>query len=171
MAESLDQFRHAKYNDPGPIPTADVIHPGTGEILAVREASTADLARFLADCREYESLLREAKSIVSREAIRRMDLEGQWTARADGWVLRSQSPEPQEEFDVVPLLKALHELADQGLISEEAIERAVETVTDYKIRAQGIKALRKRGGLIKETVDRFATPMERKRTVSVSRPA
>jgi hypothetical protein len=147
----------------------DVIHPLTGEMLVVRDAETNDLARFLDEIREYESRLREAKSIVNREVLRRMDADAHWTTYTNDWQLSAPSPTPGEEFDGQKLQEALYELAEQGVISKDSVYRAVQAQVVYKVQAAGVKALRRLGGVVAETINRHATPTEKKRYVRVER--
>ncbi len=147
-----------------------VVHPGTGELINLRDAATDDLGRFLDEVRDYESRLREAKGLVTTEVVRRMDLEGQWTMRAGGFVLSAPSPAPAEEFDGKGLYSDLAALVFQGTITQDAAERAVKITTTYTPSAMGIKALRKLGGVVAETIAKHATPVEKKRYVKVGRP-
>jgi hypothetical protein len=145
-----------------------VLHPMTGELLELAHAQTDDLGRFLADVRDYESRLKEAKSLVSREVLRRQDMAATWTTHTDGYTLKGSSPAAGEEWDELALRESLWELVDQGVISEEAAGAAVETVVTYKVRASGVGALRKLGGRVAETVNQHATPVEKTRYVTVS---
>lgn len=145
-----------------------VVHPLTGETLDLQTAPDENLARFLADVRDYESRLKEAKAIVSREALRRMDAGASWTLRAGDYTLKGSSPAPSEEWDEIALLSDLHQLVDEGVITEDAAGAAVETVITYKVRKAGINALRKLPG-VAQIVDRHSQPVEKTRYVSVGR--
>ncbi len=146
-----------------------VVSPITGEQLELDRPST-DLAQFLADVREAESLLREAKSLVGGELLRRLDQGACWTLHLDGGLtIKAPSPAPAEEFDELALRDDLAQLVEDGTITEAAAAAAVETVVTYKVRKAGITALRKLGGTIAATIDRHARPVEKPRYVSVSR--
>lgn len=144
------------------------LNPLTGEALTLASPDE-DLARWLADIREVESVIRENKKIVQREILSRMDRSASWTVRVPGFKLTGQSPAPVEEWDGVELRTALLGLVDEGLLTIEAVDGAVETVVAYKPRKAGIVKLRKLGGRVAETVDLLARASEPERRVSVGR--
>lgn len=152
------------------VPTRSIqlVNPSTGELVEL-DGPTEALAEFLADMREHESLCREAKKLVTREVVSRMDRQAAWTIRAAGLKLSAASPQPTEEFDGPELKEALHALVEEGVISIEAVDAAVETVVTYKPRKAGIVALRKLGGRVAEVVDAHSREVEKERYVSVSR--
>ena len=145
-----------------------VVSPRTGEVLNL-DAPTEDLGGYLADVRETESMLREAKRLVTCELVSRFDQAAKWTVHAGGLKLSAPSPAPTEEFDAPALRDALLELVDQGLLSVEAVDAAVETVVSYKARKGGINALRKLGGKVAETTAAHCTETVKERYVSVGR--
>ncbi len=145
-----------------------VVSPRTGELLTL-DAPDQDLGNYLLDVREHESLLREAKSIVQGELLRRFDQDRMWTRHVPGLELKGSSPEPVEEYDELALRSALLELVEEGVLTVEAVDRAVEPVVTYKARKAGISALRKGGGRVAEIVDEHARLTEKKRYVTVSR--
>lgn len=147
------------------------VNPFTGEALELRDAAIDDLARFLDDIKDYRSRLQEAQSLVSREVLRRQDQAASWTTRAGGFVLKGASPAPSEEFDALALRSELLGLVDEGALSIEAVDAAVETIITYKPQKSGINALRKLGGVVAQIVDRHAQPVEKPRYVSISRDA
>ncbi len=149
--------------------SSQVVHPGTGEVLSVRDAQDDQLARFMDEIRDYESRLREAKAIVNREMLRRLDLDGKWTRPAGQYTVSAPSPAPGEEFDGEALLTDLWGLVDAEEITSDAAERAVRREIVYKPQMAGIRALRKLGGNVLETVNRHATPVEKRRYVKVER--
>jgi len=151
--------------------TEIVVHPLTAEAVELASASTDDLAVLLDSVKDYESRLREVKSLVSREVLRRQDRDASWTTRAGGYVLKGSSPAPSEEFDALALRSELLGLVDEGALTIEAVDAAVETVVSYRARKAGISALRKLGGVIAQIVDRHATPIEKTRYVSIARDA
>ena len=143
-------------------------HPLTGEAIDLVHAPNNELARFLDGLKEDQRALREAQSIVEEEVIRRMDHEGQYTMRAGPYTLRSGSPEPSEEFDALALRSDLLELADRGVISVEAVDRAVVTIVEYRAQKRGINALRKLP-TVRETIERHARMEQKHRRVRVER--
>ena len=150
--------------------SVDIVDPTTGEYLVVKDAPDDRLAEFLDSVRDYESRLREAKSIVNRELLRRLDLDRKWTRRAGDYEFSAPSDEPGEEWsDPQALYEDLVSLVEHGDLTTEAVERAVKVETVYKPQAAGLKALRKGAGIVKETVERYAVPAEKRRYVSVKR--
>lgn len=118
-----------------------VVSP-SGEVLSL-DSPTEDLATWLAEVREHESLLRETKRAVTQELLARMDKLAHWTINAAGLKLTGQSPAVVEEWDGAELRTALLELFDNGTLSIEAVDAAVEQVTTWKPKKAGINALRK----------------------------
>jgi hypothetical protein len=149
--------------------TLEVVHPGTGEIITIRDADDEQLARFLDEIRDYEHRLREAKTIVTREVLARLDHDGRWTRHAGPFTLSAPSPAPSESFDGEKLSAALFELAGEGEITVTAVQRAIKTEIVYTPVTGELKALRKLGGNVKATIDAHSTPVERRRYVTVTR--
>lgn len=143
-------------------------NPLSGEVLTLASPSD-DLGRYLADLREFESVLREHKKMVTRELLGRMDKQASWTQHFAGLKLTGQSPQPGEEWDGAELREALLKLVDEGKLSIEAVDAAVETVVSYNVKKAGVNKLRKVGGVVASTVDGLVRPVERERRVSVSR--
>ena len=145
-----------------------VVSPRTGEVLEL-DSSTEDLAGYLADVREYESLLREAKNLVQRELLHRMDRAAKWTERVPKYKLSAPSPKPEEQWDGATLRARLLELVDTGALAIEAVDAAVETVVSFKIRKAGVNALRAQDGAAARIVDELVTTVEKDRRVTVTR--
>jgi len=146
-----------------------VINPATGELLTLN-AATSDLGAYLADIREHEQLIREAKQLVTGELLARMDRDGLWTVHTEGGLtLKGGSPAPVVEYDELALRESLLELADQGVITVEAVDRAVEPVVSYKVRAVGVRALAKLGGRVADVIGSHARVVEKRRYVTVER--
>jgi hypothetical protein len=145
--------------------------PGLGEAVELHTADISDLARLLADVKDYQSRLNEAKSLLSQEVLRRQDQAAKWTTPAGGYVLKGSSPAPQEEFDALALREDLLGLVDEGALHIQAVDAAVETVVTYKVRKGGLNQLRKLGGVVAQIVDRHARPVEKARYVSIVRDA
>jgi hypothetical protein len=144
-----------------------VIHPATGEILEL-DASTETLACWLTEARELDERMREEKRRVVQELLNRMDRDAQYTLRAGDMEIKGDGPASPTEYDAEPLRAALEEFVDGEVISQDALDRAVEIVPVYKPRANGLKALVRQGGQLAEIVERYARPKENhERRVSV----
>lgn len=146
-----------------------VVNPVTGEVLGL-DRPNEDLVQLLADVREYEAMLREVKRIVQRELLVRLDRDGKWTLHLEnGLKVSAPSPEPTEEFDELALRAALLELADEGVLTVEAVDRAIEPVVTYKAHKNGLNALRKLGGRVKAVIDAHASEVVKDRRITVGR--
>jgi hypothetical protein len=148
--------------------TSQLVNPVTGEALTLA-SPTEDLGRWLADIRDFEYQLREAKRTVTTEILARLDKNAEWTAHLPGLKIRGDSPQPVEEWDGAQLREALLELVDEGVLAIEAVDAAVETIVSYKPRKAGINKLRKLGGRVAEVVDSLKRASEKDRRVTVSR--
>lgn len=144
-----------------------VVSPRTGEVLSL-DSPTEDLGTYLADVREFESLLKEAKGVVGRELLERMRKQACWTIHAGGLKLSAPASDTEEQFDGAALREALLELVDRGELAIEAVDAAVEVVTDYKVKRAGVNALRKRDDT-RTIVDAYATEVPKQRYVKVER--
>lgn len=149
------------------VPQQTIVSPSTGEVLAP-DSPVEDLGRFLTDVRSHESEVREAKRTVTRWVVARMDSAASWSLHAPGFKLTAPSPKPTEQFDGPALREALLPLVDEGVLSVEAVDAAVEPVVTYEPRKRGINALRKLGGRVEEIVNAHATPVEKERYVTVT---
>lgn len=139
----------------------------SGDVLTL-DSPTEDLAGYLADVRDLESQLREEKAIVNRELLARLDKQAKWTVHASGLSLSAPSPEPAWEWDGAGLHAALTELADQDIISTDAVNAAVEIEHVYKVRKAGVSALWKIPAL-RGLIDQFREPKDKARYVKVTR--
>lgn len=150
-------------------PAARVISPRTGEVIEI-SAPTEALAGWLLDVREHEGALREAKRVVSEEVVSRLDAQARWTEHLPGGLkVSAPSPAPATEYDELALREALYVLVDEGVLSVEAVDRAIVPVVTYKASAAGIRALSKLGGRAQETIQAHSRTVEKRRTVSVGR--
>lgn len=146
-----------------------VTNPITGEVLEL-SAPTPDLAQFIADVRDAESMLGEAKRYVSAEIIARLDKGASRKQRLEnGLEISAPSPQPLEEFDAAGLHEALQQLAIEGVIYETVASEAVVPVIEYKVQRRVVNGLRKLGGRVEETINRFVTKVEKDRYVKVTR--
>lgn len=145
-----------------------VVSPRTGEVIAL-DAPTEDLGGYLADVREFESLIREAKALVGREIMDRMRKQAKWTIEAGGLKLTAPRKDTEEEWDGAVLREALCEFVDRDELAIAAVDAAVEVVVEYKVKKAGINALRGVGGEVGAAVDSLAREVPKTRYVSVSR--
>lgn len=145
---------------------APPVDPLTGELCPL-DGPTDALGTFLADVREIESRLREAKAVVTAELLARMDREGTWTVRVPGMKITGEAP-GRVEYDVEKLRTVVDELVAEGTISQEAAGRAVESRVVWVAHARGVTALRKLGGHVTAALDLCVRPVDRPRRVTVS---
>ena len=146
----------------------EFISPITGEVVAL-SAPSEDLGHLLADIREAEGQLREAKREINQELFLRFDRDAKWTHHLPGLKLSGPSPKPSEEFDGEELRGVLVSLVREGALTMEAVNAAVEVIPEYKVHKKGINALRALGGRVKADVDACATEVEPNRYVKVDR--
>lgn len=149
-----------------------VVHPATGEVLDLQRADLEQLGRWLLEARELDEQMRSEKRRVVAELLSRMDREARYTLRAADLELKGDGPEAPIEYDVLPLRQALAEFVEAEVITQEALDRAIEPVTVYKPRANGLKPLVRQGGPLAETIAHYASPKESyERRVSVKAAA
>jgi hypothetical protein len=158
-----------------------VIHPITGEQLSL-DSPDAQLAGAVEGIRTLESQLKDVKSAITREWLDRRDREASWTVHVPG-VGKVSAPSPKPTvvygeprsrspvtYDAGPLREALLALADEGLITMQAVDAAVEPVVTYEPRKKGITALLRLGGRVGATVSAFAQEApEKARYLTVTR--
>ncbi len=137
-----------------------VIHPATGEVTDLN-GPIETLAHWLADARELDREMRIEKQRVTDELLARMDREASYTLRAGDLEIKGDGPKPPVEYDAVELREALQEYVDAGVITADALERAVERQPiTYKPRAQGLQALEKLGGGVVQAIQRHSRPKD-----------
>lgn len=141
--------------------TPELFNPMTGEIVSL-DAPTPDIARLIADIRELESRLREAKALAGREILNRMDKQASWTLRGDDWEVVGESPAAgvDKEWDGEGLWEWLVSLEEGGELDIEAVKAAVEVVETFNVKQAGVNALRKAGF---NGVDQFCVQVPRER--------
>lgn len=148
-----------------------LVNPATHEAIAV-DATTDLLAKALDEVRDLESRLREFKSGLSDEVLRRMDAEAKWTAHVGSYKLSAPSPAPTTEYDAKGLRDSLIALVmsdDREVpLTMAAVDAAVEVVTDLKVHKSGVNALLKLGGPVAEAVRNHEQEKPKDRRVSVS---
>lgn len=148
-------------------PTQPVIHPTTGEIVAL-DAPTDVLAEHILDVRDLEGALRSHKAAVTRELLNRMDTAATWTVKANRLKVAGVSPF-EEVYDGEALWNGLHSIARDVGLAPESIEAAITEERVYKVSKRGLNQLRKLGGEVAKIIDRCKTEQPRKyRRVTVS---
>jgi hypothetical protein len=122
--------------------------PDTGEMHYLADAPTALLARVLglvqAEIDANLEYLYDAKRVLGREAIDRMDKQGNWTMQYPG--VRIVAPSPTagtEEWDAEELDRILAELVEEGVLEREAMLRAVQPQVTLKVDKRGVTQLLK----------------------------
>lgn len=128
------------------------VNPVTGELLTLADTTTDVLAEHYQALTVFEDEgIRAFKRAVADELLARMDREGAWTAHVGKWDISGDSPDRKEygervrhDFeDGTALLADLNALVEQDVITRDAVERAIETLTVHKVRRKGINALLK----------------------------
>lgn len=145
-----------------------LVHPDTGEALSLADASISDLARWTEAVREWEWNARDAKKHVSAECHRRMDFEGCWTLRDEGYEVKGQGP-GKVTFDAEALREDLQKLVQREVISQGAADKAVRPEITYKAMKSGISALEKLGGEVAEVIEAHRRPDESSRRLTISK--
>jgi hypothetical protein len=147
-----------------------VLNPITGEVVALSDPADR-LAGFVEDVRDLEARLRFAKQAVAEEMHRRFDRERKWSLTEGDFKLSGESDAEKWEWDAEALDRVLDRLVQIGKITPAAAEAAVETSVSYKVKAQGLNALRKSPELapLIEACGRVVPLDERRRKLSVSR--
>ncbi len=98
------------------------------------EAALADvpfeaLVTFAAKAAELASVVKEADNAVRHHLPLRLDKLGEWTVRAVGYVVNSPSETAGTSgYDSALLRSACGRLVDEGVIEQEAADRALEVV-------------------------------------------
>lgn len=118
--------------------------PHTGELLELTLESSVKLAELRSEIVHLESQLRETKTLLDQELHRRMDLERQYTMHLPGGIkITGKSDALVSVWDTEQLLEVLDGMVAAGEITTEAMQRAVQPRTEYKVLAAGITALLK----------------------------
>ncbi len=120
-------------------PSQGVVHPVTGEMLDLSD-TTDILAGALDDVRNLEGDLRDFKSALTRELLRRMDYHHTHTAILRGFGKVSGDAPRKPDYNAKVLREGLQPLVP-AVLPQEAVDAAVERVTDWKVRKAGVNAL------------------------------
>lgn len=132
-------------------------------------ATSDDLADLVDKVRITEQTLRNYRELIGLELLRRMDKSAKWTIQTPQYTVTAPSPDAAitEEWDIERLRDLLADLQDEGVIDADAADAALEVSFSYKVRAAGIKNLRKLGPEIAQLIDECATEVPKNRRVSV----
>lgn len=121
-------------------------------IANVGDAHSAQLAAFIDEAEKLRCVASEAKGIAGDELISRMDRDGKWTLRTDGFEVKSASPEAGAvAYDTARLHEALSTLVTVDVISPAGARAALEPVKPMATVSYDL--LRRIAGLL----DDFAT--------------
>lgn len=150
--------------EPGTIADLEV-----GELVAIADLSDEQLAAAMGKAKRIGELLSAKKDDLAIEAIARMDRKARWTLELAGVRLEGGSPKTGIDYSASGLKAELDRLVEDGTISEEARDAAVELVEpkpELKVRKKGLEALAKLGNeRIDQAVKAAETP--KKRTVKI----
>lgn len=141
-----------------------IVNPDTGEVLALADAPTILITTVLGRTKLaiFDALerLREVERVLGEEAIRRMDEEGEWTARAPGVKVSAPSPSAGTvHWDAELLRTILDDLVAEKKITKAAALRACKIETKYVPVVAGIAKLEKIPGISERlAVARSVTP-------------
>lgn len=109
------------------------VHPRTGEVVNLRDASLEQLAEAAGDAIDLESRLKEFQGDLSEELLARLDKSGVWTQRVKSpdnryeWEITSASPDAGSVgYDAVQLDIALRTLMAKEVINDQAASAALK---------------------------------------------
>lgn len=145
-----------------------LVHPASGEILDLSKPDE-DLAAWLYEIRDVESRLKEVKGELTREFYHRLDKAAKWSRLVGEYEVKGESPEPVTAYDGNQLWDVLSTFVEDGLLSQEALETAVEQVISYKPKLAGVKAARKVDPQIAEAIDACSYEVEKRRYITIKR--
>lgn len=143
-----------------------IVHPLTGEQIDL-SASDDQLAEWIDQASELERLLRNVKTAIGDELIGRMDRQAHWTLRTGRFKVTAPSPKPKVDWDVDQLQATLADFRDQGVIDEDAIDRAMKVKVTRVPQQAGLNALMKLGTELEERIRACAAEVPAVRRVKV----
>ncbi|MCK9250042.1 MAG: hypothetical protein M0P31_13845 [Solirubrobacteraceae bacterium] len=120
----------------------EVVNPLTGELVDIAAMATDALALERNEIRAAQDAIATWRRAIDAELTARLDHEAKRSARVAGYKLSVTAPTVRET-DALGLRTALLALAADGVLSEAAVDAAVEVVPTYKARRVGINALHK----------------------------
>lgn len=109
---------------------ATVLDRTTGEVIAIADASTEDLARFMANQQDLRGELSDAEAAVSAELVSRLDAGATWTLRVGDpkdvqYEITAPSPTAgTEQYPAALLEPKLAGLIAKGTITTGAASKA-----------------------------------------------
>ena len=151
-------------------PVTTVYNPLSGNTATLSDATDA-LVGMLDELALLRSLVQEAEGAIGAVLVERMDRAKKWTWTGPG--IKATAPSPRadsREYDGEEVFHALLPFVESGELELEAFQAAVEAEASYKVRIQGLKAIKAGGGPVAAAVDRLGTPKEQgARRVTVKR--
>lgn len=126
-------------------PPATATDPITGEVYELATADTLQLAEALDVSAEWKRKLDEFRRDVSDEVLTRMDHDTRYSAAVGHFKIKGDGPRTGD-YDGETLHTGLAKLVRAGVISDSAMEAAVEIETSYKVKKRGVNALAKLAG-------------------------
>jgi hypothetical protein len=152
------------------VPYTMVFNPLSGNGVSLGDATDA-LVAMLDELALLRSLVQEAEGAIGAVLVERMDRAKKWTWNGGG--LKATAPSPQADarsYDGKEVFHALLPFIESGELEPEAFDAAVERSATYKVKVQGLKAIKAGGGPVAAAVDRLGTPREQgARRVTVKR--
>lgn len=117
-----------------------VVDRKTGEVLVLEDAPDEQLAAFCTNLQDLRAELGEAEALVHQELVARLDRNASWTLRVGDpessaqWEITAPSPTAgTESYPEVELEVELAGLVDEGTISPDAADAALERVVVVKV--------------------------------------
>jgi hypothetical protein len=120
----------------------EVLNPLTGELVDLAAATTTDLAIERDEVRTARDAISTWAKAIDQELTDRLDREAKRSATVGGYKLTVTAPTVRQT-DEIGLRAALLKLVDDGVLSDAAVDAAVEVVEVVKARRSGINALHK----------------------------
>lgn len=148
--------------------SADLVVPATGELLDL-DGPTDVLADAVARIASLETDLRDARSALRGELLRRMDTANVRSFDAGPYKLEAEAPN-QSDYDAQDLAPVLAELVVNGKIAQEAMDAALERVVSHKPRKRELDRLLTSPTLSDEdraAIQACAKPRTRERRLTV----
>ncbi len=119
---------------------AEVVDRETGELVSLEGATLEHLAELRAQRGILVGEANAENKLIDAEIVARLDLDATRSATAGRFRIKVPAPTVRET-DELGLRAALLEASADGLISPDAIDRAVEIVEVPRARRAGITAL------------------------------
>ncbi len=119
----------------------EIVNPATGQAIDLN-ATTDVVAGALDDVRALEGRLRDYKSELTKELLRRMDYARTWAAHLRGFGKVSGDAPRAPDYDGKILRSRLMALVPE-VLSKEAVDEAVELVMEHKVKKVGVNNLLK----------------------------